>query len=183
MALQEVPSSQGMKFVTMGGKDKTGKPYPNTVKGWYIGKVTGPNQFDSTKLKTTFKVLTQDGIIGINGTAVLISRMNDFESMATDKAGSPEGVWVEIKFTGTEPSKRGNPTKLFSVAFDLDNVRDVNSTTAAFDGDTEDDETSDNYDAALTQDAEDEAQALALAAAEKKAKVNALLNKGKTAKK
>lgn len=187
MAFKRYDDAQPDSWVTVGGiSKKTGKKNPSTQTGYYLGRTVGKNQFDEDKDKVTFMVKTDRGVVGVNGNSNLIRRMDAAERNFKSAEGkSPLGASVVITCTGEQPSKKGNPMKLFDVQFDADDMIEVQSAgpisatedDGGYVADTEDQDGSTYSDD--NEDDEDSAQAAAQAAAERKAKVQALLAKGK----
>lgn len=171
-------NSQASTWVTLGGlNNKTGKPNPTKIEGYYQGTVTGPNTFDPDKVKTTIMLKTSDGkVTGVNASTNLVIKLGDAEKeFKVENGVTPKGANMLITFLGETPTKKGT-LKLFSVQFDSEDV-------VSFDSDIENDES--DLGAAYEEDSanEDVVQTAALAAVERKAYVKSLLNgKGKSVK-
>lgn len=113
-------------WVNVGGNDKQGKSNPESIEGYYLGRTESVSQFDETKTKTTFMLKTSKGVAGVNGSSNLVIRMTDAEkAFRTEEKTSPLGVLVRIQFTGTVPTKKGNPMKKFDVQFDAEQKIEV----------------------------------------------------------
>lgn len=111
----------GAKWVTVGGFNRAGQPNLKTVTGFYLGRFEGPNQFEPGKMKVAF-VLSVNGVkTFVNGSANLNIKMESAERGIQAEGNTAENAEVTITYTGTAPSKKGTPTKLYDVTFDLDN--------------------------------------------------------------
>lgn len=135
MALKEYSSPKASKFVTIGGITREGDKNPTEIKGYYLGRTETDSQFDAGKKKITYMIQTKDGVVGVNGSANMNIKMEDSERGLQESGTSALGALVYIKFVGTQPSKKGNPTKLYQVMFDTDDRKDVDG------GGIEEDET------------------------------------------
>ncbi len=172
MAFKEVSSLDAEVTIAIGKKDKQGKSYPKQAEGYYLGNRVVENKRGQSKLHF---LQTAKGNLGVWGTTDLDRKL----------AQAPVGTMVRITSTGTKPTPNGE-MYTYRVEQDVDNTIEVatleaGSSTAGSDESYSDE---DDYEATITavgSDEEDTAQAVALAAAERKAKVQALLNgKGKT---
>lgn len=189
MAAKSYEDVRPDKWITIGGVDKTGKTNPTSASGYYCGRSEGPDAFNPEKTKTNFMIQTPEGVVGINGNTNLVQKMTTSEkNFKAREQKTPLGVLVQIKFVGTQKSeiKGRNPMKLFEVLFDASNVNEdlANLTATSTSDDSYDDEDAEadyQSDAASSEVDEDAMQAAELANLERKAKVQALLNKGKTA--
>lgn len=178
MSLQSYDDPRPDKWVTLGGVNKQGVKNPTSAEGFYLGRTEGINQFDASKTKVTFMLKTPSGTLGVNASVNLITRMTTSERNFMAKEGkSANGAFVVITFLGEEPSGKGNPMKLFSVKFDPENIDTTAADTVLARGSSY----ADDEDTSSTNGADEDAeQNVALAAAERAAKVKALLaNKGK----
>ncbi len=163
MAFEEVVSLDADVTIAIGKKDKSGKAYPKSAEGYYLGSRAVTNKRGESKLHF---LQTEAGNLGVWGTTDLNRKL----------AQVVPGTMVLITSTGTKPTPNGD-MYTYSVKRDPTNTIDVRALEAASDTDASDEgfteeETNDESDA-------DESQTLALAAAERKAKVEALLARGK----
>lgn len=177
MAFKTVTDLDADTTISLGGVNKkTGKANPTTVEGYYLGK----KEVDSKKSKNgkafLYTLKTAKGPVAVWGKTDLDRKMS---SVA-------EGQMIRITQSGTKPTSNGDMYK-FTVEVDEENTIEVSVPKAAAasnndsDGDynSNDDETElDEDDQIDDYEAEERAQAAALSAAERKAKVDALLKKG-----
>lgn len=177
MAFQEVQSLDADTTISLGGVNrKTGKKNPTSAEGYYLGA----RQINSPKSKTgkawLYFFQTPTGNLGVYGKTDLDKKMGS----------AVPGQMMRITVAGMVPTPNGDMYK-FKVEVDADNTIDVSNLSTEAVVTSSDDDTS--YTSASieqdayteeTQDDEDALQAAALAAAERKAKVEALL-KGKGA--
>ena len=174
MGFQEVSSLDADVVVALGKKDKTGKAYPKQAEGYYIGSRTVENKRGESKIHF---LQTPKGNLGLWGTTDLNRKLGQV----------PVGTMVKVTSTGTKRTPNGD-MYTYKVEQDLDNTIEVATLTAGEANETyEDAGTVDNgstVDYDDTETDEDAEQAAALAAAERKAKVDAMLrgNKGVKAK-
>lgn len=185
MAFKDYSSPRVDKWVTIGGRNRNGDLNPAEVEGYYLGKTEGPDNFNEGKTKTTYLIRTPEGIFGVNGSSNLNRKMGEAETNLAIEGGAT-GSAIKITFTGTSPSKKGAPTKLFTVQFDSEDRIDAGAVLSAAsengmsdEGSDDSDDDNNDLDSAL----ESEAPApRAAASASNKARVDALLSKGKTGK-
>ncbi len=174
MSFKTVTDLDADTTIALGGYNKkTKKDNPTSVEGYYLGC----RRVNSNKSKTGYCNIyyfqTPKGNIGVWGKVDLDRKMQTVEL----------GVMVRASFSKMVPTPNGDMYK-YTVEFDPDNTIEVSAlpsgTNNEDSGTTDDnsggDDTTDDTD---TQADEDALQAAALAAAERKAKVQALLNKGK----
>lgn len=173
---KEVASLDADVTIAIGKKDKkTGKAYPKTAEGYYLGKRT----VEGKKGESVLHFLqTEDGNLGVWGTTDLNRKLSQVK----------DGVMVRITSTGTKPTKNGD-MYTYKVEVDASNTIEVDLSESSADeeGAGEDDGTygTDNEDDGNEEKEEDNSQALALAAAERaaqKAKVQEIMNRGKAKK-
>lgn len=185
MPFQEVTDLSPDNTIALGGTNrKTGKKNATQVEGYYLGS----RKVEDRKKKSGFSYIhvfqTANGTVGVWGKTDLDRKI----------LGVPAGTMTRASFDRMVPTPNGDMYK-FKVAVDKDNVIEVvggAGDTLGNDGYADDagnlsEETaayaSDEGDYGRTDDGdEDAAQAAALQAAERKAKVEALLrgNKSKT---
>lgn len=171
MAFEDYGTPKPSKYVTVGGFTKTGEKNPDSFEGFYLSTTTRPSNFDPGKTETNFLFQTVEGLVSVKGNANLIRVLSDAQKNFTAKTNEqPEGYLTLITFDGMEKRPQGRTLKLFRVQIDKDqkvNASDVLSTFSAPE---------------VEEDEIDEVQAANLAAAERRAKLNAALAKGKSAK-
>jgi len=184
MSFKDYSSPRPDNWVNLGGTNKQGKKNPGTLEGYYLGRTEGPNQFDATKTKTTFIFQNAaidgkpvQGIVGVNGSANLVNKMKDAElNFRAQEGKAPLGVRTLLTYTGELNIGKGNTMKTFTAQFDSDDQIEVTAVATAdeYAPDEDEEESTDGAD-------EDASQAAALAAAERAAKVQELLNRNKGA--
>lgn len=148
-------TGQGTAWVTLGGINRaTGKAQPTQVSGYYLGVDTVTSKF-SDEPRTVIVLRTDDGNdTKVNAPTVLKSKIARAEKEYRQENGiSPLGTYTVIKFVGEEPSKKGNPTKIFTVSFDSDNVNVKLANGATNDSDDSAEDTDDDYGQAAKTDA------------------------------
>lgn len=180
MGFQEVTSLDAETTIRLGGVDKkTGKKCPTTAEGYYLGAKV----IDSPKSKSGKASLhifsTPKGNLGVWGKTNMDQKL---------KTVTP-GTMTRITFTGMQPTKNGE-MYVYKVETDGENTIDVSalsdSSNDVSGGVGEDYDTdASQYDGSVetedeSVDDEDALQAAALAAAERKAKVQAVLNRNKS---
>lgn len=154
---------------------KTGKKNPSSLEGYYLGKRVVEDSKKRTGKAYIYVFQTDKGSVGVWSKTDLDRKMN----------AAVVGAMTRITCTGTTPTSKGDMYK-YKVELDTDNSIEV---TGAETGDQENSFDSEQHSEGSTfQESEDDsgdtdnAGALELAAAERKAKVQALLNKGKSLK-
>jgi hypothetical protein len=180
LGFKELSSLDADVTVALGKKDKTGKPYPKQAEGFYLGSRTVENKRGESKLHF---LQTAKGNLGVWGTTDLNRKLGQ----------APVGSMVRVTSTGTKPTPNGD-MYTYKVEVDSENTIEVsgaesNEISNGRDGgyDASDSYGSEDTDGGSDEEEgedEDNGQASALAAAERKAKVEALLRggKGKSAK-
>lgn len=172
MAFKTVQSLDADNTVRLGGFDKkTKKDNPTTTEGYYLGKrvVTGGKFGDST----LHFLQTPKGNLGVWGKSDMDKKL----------AAVAAGTMVRISFTGTRPTNKGNDQMIYKVEHDPENTIEVNIDMSSSNDSEEnysDDSPTDTDDVMEDEDDEDTVQASALAALERKQKVEALLKTGKS---
>ncbi len=163
MALQKavkVANSQGFKFLAAG----------DTIKGYYQGQVTKTIN-GSPAVEHTYK--TAQGLLSVLGQANILTQIKS--------NGIEPGTYVEIVFSGKMMKlKNGRTMKVYDVASDRDNLDD--SAEAPTDGSLEESE-----DEVLFEESDEVAPPQPVApprpasvpTPERKARMQALLNRGK----
>lgn len=174
MAFQEVNSLETDTTTQLGGVNrKTNKKNPTSIEGYLLGS----KKVDSTKSKSGFAYLhvlqTSSGNVGVWGKTDMDRKLLTV----------PAGSMIRVTHTGMQATKNGEMYK-YKVEVDADNTIEVSSSAETEESNShsgssfesvEDEDDSENEEEAL--------QAAALAAAERKAKVAALLGgKGKSIK-
>lgn len=174
MAYKEIVSLDADVTIAIGGVNrKTNKKNPTQVEGFFLGT----RQVESKKAKSGFAAIhffqTANGTLGVWGKTDMDRKL----------ATATPGAMTLVKFEKMQATPNGEMYK-YSVAQDDSNTIEValSNTTPQNDEYNDNESTEDSYDNEDPQD-EDAQQTAALAAAERKAKVQSLLNgKGKTAK-
>lgn len=173
MGYKKVQSLDADTTISLGGKNrKTGKANPQEVEGYYLGS----RKVEDSKKKSGYSYIhifqTQNGNLGVWGKTDLDRKLLTVTP----------GTMTLAAFEKMVPTPNGEMYR-YEVSVDADNtieVAAVSSADASSDY-VENSESEEYVDAGA--DDEDEAQTAALAAAERKAKVDALLRgatKGKT---
>lgn len=175
MAFKQVTDLDAETTVALGGfNKKTRRDNPTSVEGYYLGK----RKVDSKKAKSGFCYIyyfqTPKGNVAVWGKTDLDRKMENVTP----------GVMVRASFSKMLPTPNGEMYK-YLVEFDPDNTIEVTTLTAGTSNEdystTDDTTTASDDDAADEEEVdEDAAQADALLAAERKAKVEALLKGKKT---
>ncbi len=154
--------------IALGGRNKkTGKLNPTSIEGYYIGK----RKVDSKKAKSGFCYIyvfqTAQGNVGVWGKTDLDRKMEQVTP----------GVMTLAEFDKMVPTPNGEMYK-FKVSVDAENTIEVSASTEVQAADDYEDDTQE-YVSEEALNEEDAEQAAALAAAERQAKVQALIkNKG-----
>lgn len=177
MAFEEVSDLSTDQTISLGGSNrKTGKKNPTEVEGYYLGSRTVPDDKKKSGVSYIHVFETARGSVGVWGKTDLDRKILTV----------PLGTMTRVVQSGMAQTKNGEMYK-FTVAVDKSNVKEVAGATSGGGGGytdaADEDDTTSNYASggASNEDDEDEAQAAALLAAEKRAKVQALLNKNKKA--
>ncbi len=180
MGFETVNSLDADVTIAIGKVDKTtGKPYPKQAEGYYLGNRSVESKRGDSKLHF---LQTAKGNVGVWGTTDLNRKL----SVVTP------GTMVRITSTGKKPTPNGD-MYMYKVEVDKENTIEVSLSEASpaanneaadsdsdYSGGTDDGGYNDTGD---TSDADEEvAQAAALAAAERKAKVDALLKRNNKTK-
>lgn len=163
MGFKEVASLDAEVCIAIGKTDKQGKPYPKQAEGYYIGK----RQVEGKRAVSNLHFLqTAKGNLGVWGTTDLDRKLLQIHP----------GTMVRITSTGTKPTPNGD-MYTYKVEQDSSNTIDVQSLSdmASYEEPSYTDEGPDD---------EEEFDDAALAAqAERKARTEALLKRGKSATK
>jgi hypothetical protein len=175
MAYEEVTDLGTDNVIALGGfNKKTRKDNPTSIEGYYLGSREVPSKLSKNGLAKIHVFQTAKGNVGVWGKTDLDNKL----------IGVTPGTMTLVKFDRMQKTSTGEMYK-YKVAVDKDNTVAVSAQAPAATNDsasTDDsynDEAFANEDIDTASDEEDAAQALALAAAERKAKVEALLAKGK----
>lgn len=164
MGFKEVSSLDADVVVALGKKDKAGKPYPKQAEGYFLGSRTVENKRGESKIHF---LQTAKGNLGLWGTTDLNRKL----------AEAPVGSMVRVTSTGTRPTPNGD-MYTYKVEVDSDNTIEVSvagaDAQASISDSYAEENQSDNEDTIDGYGEEDD-QVLALAAAERKAAVEALL--------
>ncbi len=166
MSFKEVSSLDADVTVALGKKDKkTGKPYPKQAEGYYLGSrsVKGGRGQNSN----IHFLQTEAGNLGVWGTTDLDRKLG----------GVAPGTMIRITSTGIKPTPNGD-MYTYKVEVDVDNTIEVSTQSDSYAGSSDNnDDTSDDDSNGV--DDEELQVAAELAAADRKAKVEALLKGGK----
>lgn len=125
MAFQEVTSLDATTVIALGKTDKkTGKPYPKTIEGYYLGN----RKVDGKLGESTLHVFqTQKGNVGVWGTTDLNKKLSSV----------PVGTMSKAEFTGMTPTPRG-AMHTYKVMKDSDNTIEVSAASQYAQPDQED---------------------------------------------
>lgn len=179
MAFKQVQDLGTDMAVKLGGVDKkTGKKNPTQIEGYFLGTREIDSKFSKTGKAALHVLQTPKGNVGVFGKTDLDRKMTSV---------SP-GTMVRITQSGSVPTNKGNDMLKFTVEVDEDNTIEVGAMEAS--GGEVGDDMEDDMGGGLNEDMEDEmpetmlaapsnTSAAAISAAERKARVQALMNKGK----
>jgi hypothetical protein len=178
MAFKEVNDLNPDTTISLGGVNKkTNKPNPKQVEGYYLGSRKVEDRKKKSGYSYIYVLQTPKGNLGVWGKTDLDRKM---------EAVTP-GVMIRITQSGMAATPNGEMYK-FKVEFDESNTIEVVSASSLSSADSgsataeETDDASYPYDEAAPEYEDEEAtQVAALAAAERQAKVKALLNRNKKA--
>lgn len=176
MGFKEVASLDADVTVALGKKDPNGKPYPKQAEGYYLGSRTVQNKRGESKLHF---LQTSKGNLGIWGTTDLNRKVGQV----------PAGTMVRITSTGTKPTPNGD-MYTYKVEQDDTNTIPVELSTATGGSVITEDELEESTGSSGYGDDDDDevdgdggyetpVPMAASSADERKAKVEALLGKGK----
>lgn len=174
MAFKKIQTLEAETTTALGGvNNKTGKPNPTSIEGYLLGTKTITNADGQNSKVHYFK--TSKGNQAIWGKT----------NIDTQLAGITTGTMTRVTFEGKVKVKKGFMYK-FLVETDEDNTIEVNSPKAAapqasqaYEEEEEDSLAVDSEEEIDAYESDESTQLVALAAAEKKAKVAALLAKKK----
>ena len=179
MAFKEINDLSPNRTISLGGVNrKTGNKNPTEVEGYYLGSRTVPDDKKKSGLSYIHVFETFAGPVGVWGKTDLDRKILTI----------PLGTMTRVVQSGMAQTKNGAMYK-FTVGVDEENVKKVATASTSTQGgynDEADDEADDDATTAYASGGEDDndedlAQQQALLAAEKRAKVQALLNKNKKA--
>jgi hypothetical protein len=176
MAFKQISDLSAEVTISLGGTNKkTGKKNPTSVEGYYLGKREVEDRKKKSGVSYIYFLQTSKGNIGVWGKTDMDRKLTSVK----------EGEMIRITHTGMQATANGDMYK-YSVEVDSDNTIEVlgsnNTNTDDDDGPTlntsegidQDEENDDNG-----YEAEERTQQVALSAAERAAKVKALLSKNK----
>ena len=175
MAFKKIQTLEAETTTALGGiNSKTGKPNPTSIEGYLLGTKTITNADGQASKVHYFK--TSKGNQAIWGKTNIDAQL----------AGVSLGTMTRVTFEGKVKVKKGFMYK-FLVETDEENTIEVNTpksatvqATSAYEEEEEDAPSLDDEDSEIdSYESDESSQAIALAAAEKKAKVAALLAKKK----
>lgn len=149
-----------------GTNSKTGKPNPSQVEGYYLG---ARSVVTSTGASVIHVFQTPKGNEGVWGT----KKLND------NLTRTVVGKMVLVKYKGKIKITGGKTQHTYEFFIDKSNAIEVD-TLPEGNSIVEDEDMTDTDDSTDNTDDEDAAQTAALVAAERQAKVQALLNKNKS---
>jgi hypothetical protein len=171
MGFKTVQGLDAEVTVALGKMNKeTGKPYPKSAEGYYLGSRTVENKKGDSKLHF---LQTEEGNLGVWGTTDLDRKLSQVTV----------GTMTRITSTGTKETKNGD-MYTYRVEQDDSNTIDVNLSTEAEEVESENLEADDNYDADAAGESEEENEPLPKSAskqtpADKRAEYQKVLSKGK----
>lgn len=182
MAFKQISDLSADTTISLGGTNrKTGKKNPVSVEGYYLGSRTVADAKKKSGQSFIYFFQTAQGNVGVWGKTDMDRKL----------ASATPGNMVRVSFDRMVPTPNGEMYK-YKVEQDADNTIEVDTPRQAAPAQDETEDSSVNSfshvfgaDEDLVQDEDDQddaIQAAALAAAERKAKVQALLNKNKSAK-
>jgi len=172
MAYEEVTDLGTDNVIALGGfNKKLRKDNPTSIEGYFLGSREVPSKLSKTGLAKIHVFQTAKGNVGVWGKTDIDAKL----------ASVTPGTMTLVKFDKMMPTKTGEMYK-YKVAVDKDNTIEVSGTTTTTTVEAADSDES--YAASgdvseSTEDDEDTEQAAALAAQERRAKVQALLGKNK----
>ena len=177
MAFKTVTDLSADTTISLGGTNrKTGKKNPDSIEGYYLGSRQVEDKKKKSGVSYLYTFQTAKGNVAVWGKTDLDIKMR---SVAV-------GTMVRASHVGMKPTPNGEMYK-YKVEIDDENTIEVQGTPEAPLADDDGDSADVGFAAqASTEDDidnndEDLAQAAALAALERKAKVQALLSKNKKA--
>lgn len=178
MAFEDVTDLSADVTISLGGTNKkTGKANPTKAEGYYLGKREVADKKKKSGISYIYFLQTPKGNLGVWGKTDLDNKM----------VGIVPGTMVRLTYDRMVETPNG-PMYKYKVAQDKDNTIVVsgaestsansNDSTDAFNDEAE--EIGDADEDQAPEEDEDALQAAALARAEQKRKVDALLNKSKS---
>lgn len=172
MAYKEVTDLSADVTFAIGGKNKkTGKENPTQVEGYYLGKRAVASPKSKSGTANIYFLKTQKGNVGVWGKTDLDRKLST----------AVPGTMLRITLARMVPTPNGDMYS-YKVEFDADNTIEVSvQNEDVADSGNDGDEYGYNSSTDVGQD-EDDSQSEALAAAERKAQVAALLKGGGKAK-
>lgn len=174
MGFKVVQSLDAEKAITIGGRDKkANKANPTKAEGYYLGSRVIPG---SKYGESTLHFLqTNDGNLGVWGKTDLNKKLG----------GVTPGTMTRITYSGTKPTKNGD-MHTYKVETDDENTIEVAEGLSASDDSSYSEESGDGQESEQEEpqmeeeeQQEEQAAPVAQVSADRKAKVQALLNKGK----
>lgn len=171
MAFKQVADLAADVTISLGGVNKKlGKKNPTQVEGYFIGTKKVADAKKQSGFSSIYILQTPKGNVGVWGKTDMDRKM----------VGVTAGTMVRITHTGMQPTKNGDMYK-YSVEFDVENTIEVAESFAPEANNEESEAQEDNFVSSEDLNEEDSNQDFALeaaaAAAERKARVNALLTK------
>jgi hypothetical protein len=176
VAFKQVEDLNPDTVVSLGGSNrKTGKKNPDVIEGYYLGKRVVSDPKKKSGQSFIYVLRTAKGDKGVWGKTDMDRKMGS----------AVVGAMLRISHTGMATTPNGEMYK-YKVEIDTDNTIEVTGAVSASEPNTDEGYAADiseieTYSDEDTSEDEDQAQQLALAAAERKAKTLALLNRNKKA--
>jgi hypothetical protein len=177
MAFKQISDLSAELTISLGGTNKkTGKKNPTTVEGYYLGKREVEDRKKKSGVSYIYFLQTSKGNLGVWGKTDMDRKLTSVK----------EGEMIRITHTGMQATANGDMYK-YSVEVDSDNTIEVVGANAASNNTQDEDDgptldTSEGIDEDEddnSYEAEERTQQAALSAAERAAKVKALLSKNK----
>lgn len=175
MAFKKKPSLDVDNVFKLGGVDKKGKACPKQIEGFYVGSRT----VEGDQGTSTIHVFqTAKGKLGIWGS----------KTLNTTLSADDIGYMVRVTYLGKKKLTKGRTQHMYDIEIDEDQRSEEaasdESEDEGLEASDESEDSEDTEDEEEVESEEDEEPAPALAAssaAERKAKVQALVNKRKQA--
>ncbi len=181
MAFKTLVALNAETTISLGGYNKKAKKEnPTSIEGYYLGSKQVDDAKTKGKVNNIYYFQTPKGNVAVWGKTDMDKKMS----------GATLGACTRITHTGFKPTKNGE-MYVYSVEVDTDNTIEVEAQaptqSSRFSQDEELPYENDGEQELADYEAEEASQTAALAQAEsaasRKANVEALLNKGKTARK
>lgn len=175
MAFKQISDLSAEVTISLGGTNKkTGKSNPKSVEGYYLGKREVEDRKKKSGVSYIYFLQTSKGNLGVWGKTDMDRKLTSVK----------EGEMIRITHTGMQATANGDMYK-YSVEVDSDNTIEIVGAGSSANAQDEDDGPSFDTAEGIDEDednsheAEERTQQAALSAAERQAKVKALLSKNK----